>query len=67
MVPDSLLKKKSSAAYHYAIEGVRRDEWCKAYMKTQGNPANIFTKALPSGSNRNKKEKKMLYGSYSDQ
>jgi len=52
-VPESTLKKKSnSIAYHMVREGAARDEWRTSYVRTAMNPADILTKALPSGENR---------------
>ena len=52
-VPDSVLKKKSnSIAYHFVREGSARDEWRIAYINTHENPADLLTKALPSGEKR---------------
>ena len=48
--PESTLKKKSiSIAYHFVREGVLRDEWWTAYVKSVDNPSDILTKPLPSG------------------
>ena len=52
-IPDSTLKKKSnSISYQFVREGVARDEWRTAYIKTYANPYNLMTKALPAGINR---------------
>ena len=52
-VPDSTLKKKSqSIAYHFIREGVARDEWRTAYIKSILNDADLLTKVLPSGEKR---------------
>ena len=57
-VPESVLKKKtSSASYHFVREGVSRDEWRTAYVKSQDNPADLMTKNLAAGINRYKKVK----------
>lgn len=46
-IPISTLKKKSqSIAYHFVREGVARDEWRTTYVNTNGNPADLLTKAL---------------------
>ena len=43
--PESTLKKKSNAiAYHFVREGVARDEWQTAYVNTEWNLADLFTK-----------------------
>ena len=47
MVPALTLKKKSNAiAYHFVREGVARDEWRTAYINTEWNLADLFTKPL---------------------
>ena len=47
-IPDSTLKKKSqSIAYHFAREGVARDEWRTSYVNTHDNEADLLTKQLP--------------------
>ena len=52
-VPDSIFKKKSqSIAYHFIREGVARDEWRTAYIKSILNDADLLTKVLPSGEKR---------------
>ena len=52
MAPESTLKKKSNAiAYHFVREGVARDEWRTAYVNTEDNVADLFTKCL-SGAKR---------------
>ena len=52
--PESTLKKKSNAiAYHFVREGVARDEWRTAYVNTDENVADLFTKPL-SGAKRAK-------------
>ena len=52
-IPDSTLKKKTqSIAYHLIREGVARDEWRTAYVKSCENPADILTKPLPAGPKR---------------
>jgi hypothetical protein len=53
--PASTLKKKSNAiAYHFVREGCARDEWRTAYINTQENVADLFTKPLPSGEKQTK-------------
>ena len=64
-IPESTLKKKSnSIAYHFVREGAARDEWRTAYVKTDLNPSDIMTKALPSGENRKRKIRMLLYDIY---
>ena len=66
-VPDSVLRKKtSSVAYHFVREGVAKDEWRTAYVNTANNPSDLMTKCLPSGINRRRKVKQILYDIYSD-
>ena len=64
-VPESSLKKKSSSvAYHFVREGVSSDEWRTTYLKSSENPSDILTKPLPSGLNRYKKVRMVLYDIY---
>ena len=64
-IPDSTLKKKSnSIAYHFVREGAARDEWRTAYVKTDQNPSDLMTKALPSGANRKRKIRMLMYDIY---
>ena len=52
-MPDSNLKKKSnSIAHNFVREGVTRDEFKTVYIKTEMNPSDLMTKALPAGINR---------------
>ena len=49
-VPHSTLKKKScSISYHYIREGVAKDEWRIAYIRSEDNRADILSKPLPGG------------------
>ena len=51
--PHSVLNKKSSSmAYHFVREGVAKNEWRTAYLNTNHNPADIFTKYLSAGDKR---------------
>ncbi len=51
--PASTLKKKSnSIAYHCVRESVAKDEQRVAYESTKTNLADILTKPLPGGSQR---------------
>ena len=64
-LPESVLKKKAhSIAYHYIREGAARDEWRTNYIHTDDNPADICTKALPSGIKRKNKVRSILYDIY---
>ena len=49
-IPDSTLKKKSqSIAYHFVREGVARDDWRTAYVRSELNASELLTKQLPYG------------------
>jgi hypothetical protein len=64
-VPDSTLKKKSnSIAYHYVREGAARDEWRTSYVNTSINPADLMTKPVPSGEDRKRKVRLVMYDIY---
>ena len=64
-VPDSMLKKRSHGiAYHFCREGCARDEWLATYIDTKINPSDLLTKALPSGEDRERKVKSLLYDIY---
>ena len=64
-VPESTLKKKSSSvAYHFVREGVSCDMWRTAYVNTKTNPADLMTKMLPSGLNRYRKVRMIMYDIY---
>lgn len=53
--PGSVLKKKSSGiAYCFVREGCARDEWRTAYVNTNWNVADLFTKPLPPGEKRDR-------------
>jgi hypothetical protein len=49
----TLKKKSNSIAYHFVREGIAHDEWRTAYIKTDDNVADLFTKSL-SGPKRHK-------------
>ena len=52
-IPDSTLKKKSqSIAYHFVREGVARDEWRTAYVRSELNSSDLLTKQLPHSDKR---------------
>ena len=64
-VPESTLKKKSSSvAYHFVREGASVDQWRTAYVNTNHNPADLMTKILPSGINRYRKVRMIMYDIY---
>ena len=66
-VPDSTLKKKSSAvAYHFVREGVANDEWRTSYVNTKENPSDVCTKVIPNGEDRKRKIRMILYDIYPD-
>ena len=49
-IPDSMLKKKfQSLAYHFVQEGAAWDEWQMTYINTHENEADLLTRQLPSG------------------
>ena len=61
-IPDSTLKKKSqSIAYHLVREGVARDEWRTAYIKSDDNDADLLTKKLPSGEKRKRFVRNLIH------
>ena len=63
--PDSILKKKMmSVCYHFVREGCAADEWRTSYCKTTWNPADLLTKSLPSGDNRKRKVRFLMYDIY---
>ena len=52
-IPDSTLKNNSqSIVYHLVREGVARDEWRTAHIKSDGNDADLVTKKVPVGEKR---------------
>ena len=57
-------KKSSSVAYHFVREGVSCDEWRTIYVKAKENPSDIMTKNVPSGVNRYRKVRMVLYDIY---
>ena len=64
-VPESTLKRKSSSvAYHFVREGVSKDMWRTAYVKTSENVADIFTKIVSSIKDRKRKIRMLLYDIY---
>ena len=61
-IPDSMLKKKTAiVSYHFVREGVSADAWRTAYVNTKLNPADIMTKNLPTGENRYRKVRMVLF------
>ena len=64
-IPDSTLKKKcQSIAYHLVREGVARDEWRTAYIRSADNEADLLTKMLPSGEKRKGFVRNLLHHIY---
>jgi len=61
-----LKKKLSSIAYHYACEGVAKDEWQMTYINTHSNPADMFTKPLGGGEKRVKFTSMILHHVYAE-
>ena len=67
-VPDSTLKKKSSAvAYHYCREGVSRKEWLTNYVHTSENPSDIMTKSISNLQDRKRKIRMIMYDIYPEE
>ena len=61
-IPESTLKRKSqSLCYHFVREGCAKDEWRTCYVNTKDNPADILTKAIPSGELRARLVRMILY------
>ena len=61
-MPESTLKRKSqSLCYHFVREGCAKDEWRTSYVNTKNNPADILTKAIPSGELRARLVRMILY------
>ena len=64
-VPESTLKRKSSSvAYHFVREGVSKDMWRTAYVRTTENVADVFKKVISSISDKMKKVRMLLYDIY---
>jgi Reverse transcriptase (RNA-dependent DNA polymerase) len=60
--PESLLKKKSNAiAYHAVREAVAMNEMTIAYIPSEDNVADLFTKVLPPGQKRAALVEKLLW------
>ena len=55
MLDSNLKKKSNSIAHNFFREGVTRDEFKTVYIKTEMNPSDLMTKALPAGINRKQK------------
>ena len=64
-IPEQRLKQKShSIAYHFAREGVARDEWRTAYVNTHVNTADLLNKQLRDGEKTRKFVSRPLYYIY---
>ena len=64
-IPESALKKKcQSIAYHMIREGVARDEWRTAHVRSAMNEADLLTKQLPSGDKRKGFVRNLLHHIY---
>ena len=60
--PESTLKKKAnSVCYHYICEAVAADECRTGHVSIHENPADVATKPLPVGENRDYLVSKLLY------
>ena len=67
-IPDSTLKKKSnSIAYHFVREGIAQDKWRTLYIKTDANPSDLMTKALPVGIHRKRNVRAIMYDIYPEE
>ena len=52
--PESMLQKKSNSIYYHAIrEAVAMNELLTGHVSTHHNPADIATKVVPGGQQRN--------------
>lgn len=61
-LPDSKLNKKLNAiVYHHVREGVARDKWRTAYVKTKLNQADLLTKNLGPGPKHDGHVKNLLH------
>ena len=64
-VPESQLKKKAQGiGYHFIREGVARDEWRTAYIRSDENDSDLLTKLLPHGMERVKFVRRNLHHIY---
>jgi hypothetical protein len=60
--PESMLKKKSnSICYHYCRESVATGECVTGHVPTKQNPANLCTKIVPGGAQRDYLVTRTLY------
>ena len=64
-IPESTLKKKCQIiAYHLVREGVARDEWRTAYIRSTDIEADLLTKILPSGEKMKGFVRNILHHTY---
>jgi hypothetical protein len=60
--PESMLKKKSnSVCYHYCRESVAMNECVTGHVPTKRNPADLCTKVIPGGVQRDYLVTQILY------
>ena len=60
--PESMLKKKSnSVCYHYCRESVAMGECVTGHVPTKRNPADLCTKVIPGGVQRDYLVTQILY------
>ena len=60
--PESMLKKKSnSVCYHYTRESVAMGECTTGHIPTKENPADLCTKVIPGGAQRDHLVTQLLY------
>jgi hypothetical protein len=60
--PESMLKKKSnSVCYHYCRESVAMGECMTGHVPTKLNPADLCTKVIPGGAQRDYLVTRILY------
>jgi hypothetical protein len=60
--PESMLKKKSnSVCYHYCRESVAMSECVTGHVPTKRNPADLCTKVIPGGVQRDYLVTQILY------
>jgi hypothetical protein len=61
---ESVLKKKSMAiCYHFMRESVAMGERLTAHIRTEDNPADLYTKVIPGGQLRDRLVNMVLYDS----
>jgi hypothetical protein len=66
--PESTLRKKSNeVCYHFARESVAMDECRTGHIDTKENPADLATKVIPGGAQRDHLVGKVLYDIVDDE